>query len=121
MATIIIVEDEAIVAMEYKSSLTKQGHSIIASASCAHLALIAFKESAPDIMLIDIKLKGDKDGIELATEIRQLSNTPILFLTGNTDSITMNRLSSISNSSFLGKPILSKSLFSAILKLFPGN
>jgi DNA-binding response OmpR family regulator len=117
MTNIIIVEDEAIVAMEYKNSLTKQGFTILASVSTAHLAMEAFQKKIPNLILIDIKLKGDKDGIELAKEIRHVSTIPILFLTGNTDSISLNRINAISNSSFLSKPILSKDLFSEIRRL----
>jgi DNA-binding response OmpR family regulator len=117
MARIIIVEDEAIVAMEYKNSLTKVGYEITATASTAKLALIAFAERNPDLLLIDIKLKGDIDGIELAIEIRKESNVPILFLTGNTDQNALKRMESISNSSFLGKPILNRNLHHEISKL----
>ena len=117
MANIIIVEDEAIVAMEYKRSLSKEGYTILASVPSAHLALVAFKNGKPDLVLIDIKLKGDKDGIELANEIREVSNVPVLFLTGNTDSITLSRINAINNSCFLSKPILSKDLFPEINRL----
>ena len=117
MEKIIIVEDEAIVAMEYKKSLSKQGYIILASVSSANLALLAFQKEVPDLILIDIKLKGDKDGIELANEIREVSNIPVLFLTGNTDSITLNRINAINNSCFLSKPILSKDLFPEITRL----
>lgn len=121
MASIIIVEDEAIVAMEYKLSLIKQGHSILGIASCADSALMAFLKNAPDLLLIDIKLKKEIDGVDLAAEIRKRSNVPILFLTGNSDPIAVKRMKEISNSNFLGKPILTKNLYSEIDRLLNGN
>jgi CheY-like chemotaxis protein len=117
MAKIIIVEDEAIVAMEYKSSLSRNGHTVLATVSCAELALKALQMEMPDLILIDIKLKGNKDGIELAKDVRGLTMIPILFLTGNTDPITLNHIRAISNSSFLSKPILTKDLFPEIVRL----
>lgn len=110
MAKILIVEDEAIVAMEYKISLVKHGHTVTAIASSYNSALLAFNANTPDLMLVDIKLKGEKDGIEVALEIRQYSNIPIIFLTGNTELITVERLKHIDNSFFFSKPILTNIL-----------
>lgn len=60
--------------------------------------------SSPDIVLLDIMLKGDMDGIEAALEVRATSEVPILFLSALSDKSTMNRLVQVSNSDFLVKP-----------------
>jgi DNA-binding response OmpR family regulator len=114
MATIIIVEDEAIVAMENKMNLNGVGHQILAIVSTADAALKAFNESTPDLLLMDIKLKGDMDGIEVMHVIREHSNVPVIFLTGNSDSKTKQRAANISNSSYMQKPILTIEIVDAV-------
>jgi two-component system, response regulator PdtaR len=121
MATIIIVEDEAIVAMENKMNLSNYGHQVVAIVSSAEAALKAFRENAPDLMLMDIKLKGVLDGIDVVNEIRKQSNVPIIFLTGNSDVKTRQRVNNISNSSYLLKPILSDELYTEITRMLPEN
>lgn len=121
MPSVIIVEDEAIVAMEYKTSLNNNGFHVLSVVACAEKALAAFKENIPDILLVDVKLKGDKDGIELVSEIRKESNCSVLFLTGNTDPRTLSKISLITNSSYLSKPILTKDLIEALLNLLGRN
>lgn len=110
MASIIIVEDEAIVAMEYKISLVRNGHVVLDIASSVDKALQAFHKQIPDLMLVDIKLKGDKDGLDFATEIRRFSIVPILFLSGNSDSLTMDKINNVTFSRFLSKPALTNKL-----------
>jgi DNA-binding response OmpR family regulator len=106
MANILIVEDEAIVALENKMNLSSLGHNVIAIISSAENALIAFHENIPDLILLDIKLKGAMDGIEALHEIRIHSSVPVIFITGNSDTRTLQRISEISNVTCLQKPIL---------------
>jgi DNA-binding response OmpR family regulator len=114
MATIIIVEDEAIVAMENKMNLNGVGHKIIAVVSSAEAAIEAFNQYPPDLMLMDIKLKGEMDGIDAMHEIRKKSNVPVIFLTGNSDSKTKQRVDKIGYSSFMTKPILTIEIVDAV-------
>ena len=114
MANILIVEDEAIVALENKMNLSSLGHNVIAIISSAENALSSFHENIPDLILLDIKLKGAMDGIEASHEIRKHSSVPVIFITGNSDSRTLQRISEISNVTCLQKPILLNELTNAV-------
>ncbi|MDF2435842.1 MAG: putative sensory transduction regulatory protein [Bacteroidota bacterium] len=110
MAKIIVVEDEAIVAMATKMMLATLSHEIISVVSMAEQALDAVNNGEADLILMDIKLKGEMDGIHAAEEIRKSKNTPILFVTGNSDAKTKLRIDKISNSSILQKPVMVEDL-----------
>ena len=121
MANIIIAEDEAIVAMESKMNLNGAGHKIIAVVSSAEAAIEAFNGSAPDLMLMDIKLRGEMDGIDAMNEIRKCSNVPVIFLTGNSDSKTKQRVGKISNACYMQKPILTVEIVDAVNRVLSEN
>lgn len=117
MAKIIIVEDEAIVAMATKMMLTQLSHQIVASVSTAEQAIIESEQQNADLILMDIKLKGQLDGIQASEEIRKHKNTPILFVTGNSDAKTKMRISNISNADMLQKPVMIEDLKHLLNKL----
>ena len=110
MAKIIIVEDEAIVAMATKMMLTSLSHETVSVVALAEHALEAVKKGDADLILMDIKLKGEMDGIHAAEEIRKSLDIPILFVTGNSDSKTKSRIEQISNCSVLQKPVMAEDL-----------
>lgn len=120
MAKIIIVEDEAIVAMANKMMLMSLRHEIVVSTSSGEQAVQESNKDV-DLILMDIKLKGAMDGIQAAEAIRKDKNTPILFITGNSDTRTKQRISNISNASVLQKPIMVEDLKQAINKLIHTN
>lgn len=117
MANILIVEDEAIVAMENKINLNKAGHHILAIVSSAEAAINSFNENTPDIIIMDIKLRGLKDGIDVMNELRAYSNVPVVFLTGNSDPKTKIRIEEISNASYLLKPTLTKEIVNEVNRM----
>jgi CheY-like chemotaxis protein len=110
MAKIIVVEDEAIVAMATKMMLTNLSHEIVTVVSMAEQAIQQIGIVEVDLILMDIKLKGEMDGIHAAEEIRKTSNTPILFVTGNSDIKTKQRIEKILNASILQKPVMMEDL-----------
>jgi CheY-like chemotaxis protein len=110
MAKIIVVEDEAIVAMATKMMLKGLAHEIISVVSLAEQVVQEINTHDVDLILMDIKLKGEMDGIHAAEEIRKFKNIPILFVTGNSDVKTRSRIDSISNSSVLQKPVMIEDL-----------
>lgn len=121
MANIIIVEDEAIVAMENKMNLHFAGHQILAIVTSAEAAIDAFNAETPDLLLMDIKLRGEMDGVEAMNVIRQKSNVPVVFLTGNSDAKTIQRIQSISNASYLQKPILTAEIVEEVNRMLSKN
>lgn len=111
---ILIVEDEAIVAMENKMNLSIAGFQVVASVSSGEDALNKIEECKPDLILMDIKLKGNISGIETVYEIRKQNNIPVLFITGNSDTKTLEQLKGIAQTDYLLKPVLTNDLIRAV-------
>lgn len=106
MRDILIVEDEAIVALINKKMLQFLGYNVTACLKTYDEVIAYMRQNTVHLILMDIKIKGDKDGVDTAEEIRKTNNLPIIFVTGNSDTRTMERIARISNSDFLIKPIL---------------
>jgi len=85
MKTLLVVEDEVIVAMELVDRLEKLGYRVLGPAAGGREAVDLAASSRPDAILMDIGLHDDVDGIEAAKKIRAFSPAPIIFLTAYTD------------------------------------
>ena len=90
-AQILVVEDENIVALEIKSRLEGLGYVVLAIASSGEEAIQKAEETNPDLVLMDIKLKGDMDGIEAAGKIQTRFNLPVVYLTAYAEENTLQR------------------------------
>jgi DNA-binding response OmpR family regulator len=101
---VLIVEDEAIVAMEIELELENKGFFVVGKATKGEQAIEYAKMRVPDIVLMDINLKGDMDGITASEELLQYINVPILFISALTDGNTEARIGKIPRSHFLSKP-----------------
>lgn len=111
---ILVVEDEIIIAMEIKATLKKLGYEVPGIATNGIDAIDLCRKTEPDLVLMDIRLKGDMDGIEAAEKIMGLYDTPIIFLTGNSDEEIVNRAIAINPAGFLIKPYRERELFGNI-------
>ncbi|MBM4240900.1 MAG: response regulator [Euryarchaeota archaeon] len=90
-ARILVVEDESIVAMGIKSKLENLGHTVVDLASSGEESIEKAAEWSPDLILMDIVLKGDMDGIEAAQQIINLFDIPIIYLTAYADEAMLKR------------------------------
>lgn len=111
---ILVVEDESIIGMEIQARLTKLGYR---TPHLVHSGLEAIKiasESHPNLVLMDISLQGEMDGIEAAHIIADRYDIPIIFLTANTDESTFQRAKIASPFGYLLKPFEERQLHSAI-------
>jgi CheY-like chemotaxis protein len=88
---ILVVEDENIVALEIKKRLQKLGYIVPGVASTGEDAIIKVEGILPDLVLMDIMLKGEIDGIQAAGEIRSRFNIPVIYLTAYSDEETLER------------------------------
>ncbi|HSI91309.1 MAG TPA: response regulator, partial [Adhaeribacter sp.] len=115
MATpkILIAEDEIIIAEDIASCLEELGYYICAIDSGDHLMEI-IRETEPDLILLDIHLKGEIDGVELAAQIKQEFDIPFIFLTAYADKPTIDRAKTVEPYGFIVKPFDDKDLRSAI-------
>jgi len=101
---ILIVEDEPIIAADLENQLKKMGYDVIGNVDMGATAINIVKEKSPDLILMDIQLEGDLDGVDTSHEIEKFSNAPIIFLTSNTDDRTFARARTTNPFAFLSKP-----------------
>ena len=119
---ILIVEDEAIIGMELQARLIRQGYDVPLVVDTGIKAIDKAGELQPDLILMDIFLKGDMDGIEAAEKIHQKHAVPIVFLTANTDKQTFERAKRSAPLGYIQKPFQENVLFSTIeIALYKGR
>lgn len=112
--TIGVVENEMVIADTICLTLRKLGYDVFPPASNYNKALKLIEESKPDLLLLDINLGGQKDGIDLAYFIRENYSTPIIFLTANSDKATIERAKPVRPNAFLVKPFTKEDLYTAV-------
>jgi DNA-binding LytR/AlgR family response regulator len=101
---ILIVEDEVLVAEDISDYLKEFGFNVTGIAVSASECLSLLDKQTPNVILMDINIKGDLDGIELAQLINKRFSLPIIFLTANNDTNTTQRALKANPHSFLSKP-----------------
>ncbi len=111
---ILIVEDERISAENIKLNLGKLGYSVSAIATTGSEAIKAAKEYKTDLVLMDIQLQDEMDGIEAAQQIRAHMNIPVVYLTAYADPLTLARAKITEPFGYILKPFEGKDLHSAI-------
>ncbi|MGB6680444.1 MAG: response regulator [Candidatus Bathyarchaeia archaeon] len=102
---ILIVEDEGIVSIDIRNILKQIGYPTTEAVFSAEEAFEKMKENQPDLVLMDIGLKGKIDGIEAAKIIKERYNIPVVFLTGYADENTIERAKSVEPVGYIIKPI----------------
>jgi CheY-like chemotaxis protein len=103
-ARILIVEDERIVAIDLQRRLTRLGYSVIALAASGTEAIQKALVLLPDVVLMDIRLQGDMDGVEAAQQIQAATAIPVVFMTAYVDEETQRRVRATSPWGCLYKP-----------------
>ena len=111
---ILVVEDESIVAKDIQKSLQILDYDVCAVVSSGEEAIEKVKENYPDLVLMDIVLKGKMDGIEAAKEIRHNFNVPVVYLTGHADEKTLQRAKITEPFGYIIKPFEDRDLRPAI-------
>jgi CheY-like chemotaxis protein len=102
---VLIVEDEGIVAMDLENQLVSLGYEVPAIAASGEEAIRRAAELGPDLVLMDIKLRGDMDGLEAAEQIRARADVPVIYLTAFSDWGTLQRAKASAPFAYLLKPI----------------
>ena len=111
---ILVVEDESIVAMDIKHRLENMGYIVPAITSSGEEAVEKASETNPDLILMDIVLKGEIDGIEAAQQIKENLDIPIVYLTAYSDERTLKRAKITGPFGYIIKPFEDRELHSAI-------
>ena len=111
---ILVVEDEHIVAKDIQLRLQGLGYHIPAVASSGEEALQKAEETRPDLVLMDIRLKGTMNGVEAAEEVRRRFNIPVVYLTAYADSHTLHRAKVTEPFGYILKPFEERELYTCI-------
>lgn len=111
---VLVVEDEIIIAMDIRNNLRSMGYEVPAIASSGEKALEKVAEFQPDLVLMDIILKGKMDGVETATIIRKDFNIPVVYLTAHSDVYTLNRAKATGPFGYVVKPFEMRDLQTTI-------
>jgi len=111
---ILIVEDEYLVAHDISNMLVELGYTVVNIVSTAEAAIAGVRETRPDLVLLDIVLKGSVDGITAATLIKEESAIPVIFLTAHADEMTLSRAKIADPLGYLLKPFELRELKTAV-------
>ncbi|MFM7015163.1 MAG: response regulator [Bacteroidota bacterium] len=101
---ILVVEDESIVAKDIQRTLEKLGYDVPGTASSAAAAYEKLEELEPDLVFLDVKLKGEQDGVHIAEHIKDRYDIPVIFLTSFIDQETIDRAKVTEPYGYLVKP-----------------
>lgn len=113
-ARVLVVEDEAVVALDLEQRLRRLGYAVAASTATGEEALVLARSASPDVALMDIHLAGGCDGIEAATRLAEDPGLPVVFLTAHSDERTIERAKRAQPYGYLVKPFDDEDLASAI-------
>ena len=111
---VVIVEDEGLIAADLQGRLERAGYRVPAVAGTAGEALAVIREKSPDLILMDIRLHGNVDGIQVAEQVRRDFDIPVVYLTAYEDHQTLQRASQTQAFGYIKKPIDSASLQGSI-------
>ena len=102
--SILIVEDEAVIALELAAGLERDGYHIAGIADTAEEARAIFSQESVDIVLMDIHIRGERDGVDTAGDLMGMRAVPIVYLSALTDAGTVERVKGTRPAAFLTKP-----------------
>lgn len=108
------MEDERVVARDLQWTLQQLGYIVPATAASAEDAFKIASEHPPDLVLMDIRIKGKRDGIETAAALRERFKIPVVFLTAHADDHTIARVRGIDHEGYLVKPVTDAQLRVAV-------
>ena len=111
---LLVVEDEALVALDLADIVTRMGATVVATSATEDEAVAAFGRHRPDAVLMDVRLRRG-DGISASQRLRAVGPAPIVFVTASTDADTRRRMEAIAGAPIVSKPVRARDLRFAIL------
>lgn len=111
---ILIVEDEAVVSLDISRRLEKMGYEVIGRVASGEEALELVQEERPHLVLMDINLQGEMDGIDTATILYKDHNLPVIYLTAYAGESTLERAKESKPYGYILKPFKERELHAAI-------
>lgn len=101
---VLIVEDDMIISLVVENMIKKLGYTLVGKAASGEEAIELAKEHEPEIILMDIRLKGEMDGIEAIIKIKENIDTEVIYLTGNSDKANYERAKATNCIDLISKP-----------------
>ncbi|MGQ4274617.1 response regulator [Terrihabitans sp. B22-R8] len=114
MQSVLVVEDEAIIAMDLAFSLEAMGYRVIGPAATCEEACRLAREDRPDLLLMDVSIQGGTDGIDTARFITDEMKAAVVFLTAEADALTRSRAAALQPKAFLSKPCSTRQMQSVL-------
>lgn len=114
LANILVVEDEPLIAGDIAAILTDEGYNVVGTANTADEAMYLARANDIDLVLLDIVIKGSRDGISTALALKRDFNPAIVFLSSRTDEMTVARAASIPPNGYILKPFRAPNLLIAV-------
>lgn len=119
---ILIVEDDPVLALTLGRMIEEMGHEVFGSVTRGSEAIVAGLKEQCELILMDIMLQDQLDGIEAYRRIRESREVPVIYVTGNSDSLNRRRAAAIGYHDFLPKPVTFETLHRSIRSLsVPGK
>lgn len=111
---VLVIEDDPIVSLGLEHLLGEAGYVVVATCARGEEAVAAAAAHAPDLVLADVKLRGEMDGIGAAAAIRQERDVRVVFVTAHTDTRTRERMLAVRPAGILAKPVADDALLRAL-------
>lgn len=118
---ILIVEDDAIISMEIAERLKRMGYDVIGIVATGEEAIISAARNRPDLVLMDIHLRGSMDGTEAAGRITSQIDVPVIYITAYSDQETRDRAHNVLSYGYIIKPFNDQQLLCAIDMAFSNH
>ena len=115
---VLIVEDEFLLAMAMQQALEMAGYLVVGVAADATGAVALAAQTRPDLLVSDIKLRGQRDGVTVAVELRESLDLPCIFVSGTLDPVTRARAAKARPLGFVEKPYAERHLLATIESAF---
>jgi DNA-binding response OmpR family regulator len=114
---VLIVEDDHVLSLMLQKMISEMGYIVIDAVSKGASAIESALQQECDLILMDIMLDDEIDGIEAYREIRRVKNVPVIYITGNSDPMNVNRAEQVGFYDFLAKPVIFEELKDTIRSL----
>lgn len=118
MNKVLLVEDDLLTAKSIELILREYGFEVLATLKNADTILEQVTSLKPDIVLMDVILQGQVDGVTAAENLRKVLDIPVIFISGSADRHTLTRIKSVQRTDFLAKPFSSANLLKKINTIF---
>lgn len=105
MKRILVVEDDHILALVQIKFIERMGFEVVASVTNGSDAIDAVKQHTPDVVVMDVRIDGDLDGVDTMMEIQKFSTVPVIYSTGNSESAILERARGTNMKGFFVKPV----------------